>query len=44
LAEALEAAGLMTRAEAEGAMANPIAPGDTTAVRSVLSRLEEQLG
>jgi adenylosuccinate lyase len=44
LAEALEAAGLMTRAEAEGAMANPIAPGDTAAVRSVLSRLEEQLG
>jgi adenylosuccinate lyase len=44
LAEALEAAGLMTRAEAEDAMANPIAPGDTSAVRSVLSRLEEQLG
>ncbi|HET8621252.1 MAG TPA: adenylosuccinate lyase family protein [Acidimicrobiales bacterium] len=40
-ADALEAAGLMTRAEAESAVADPIAPGDTAAVRSVLGRLGE---
>jgi adenylosuccinate lyase len=38
-ADALEAAGLMTRAEAESAVADPIAPGDVAAVRSVLDRL-----
>src|SRR5262245_27180973 len=38
--DALEAADLMTRAEAEAAVADPIAPGDTAAVRSVLGRLE----
>jgi adenylosuccinate lyase len=37
---ALEAAGLMTRAEAESAVADPIAAGDTAAVRSVLDRLQ----
>jgi adenylosuccinate lyase len=41
-ADALEASGLMTRAEAESALADPIAPGDTAAVRSVLGRLEER--
>jgi len=41
LADALEAAGLMTRSEAESAVADPIAPGDTAAVRSVLDRLQE---
>ena len=40
-AEALESAGLMTRAEAESLVAEPIAPGDTAAVRSVLARLRE---
>jgi adenylosuccinate lyase len=40
-ADALEAAGLMTRAEAESAVADPIAPGDTAAVRFVLGRLQE---
>jgi adenylosuccinate lyase len=40
-ADALEAAGLMSRAEAESAVADPIAPGDTAAVRFVLSRLRE---
>jgi adenylosuccinate lyase len=39
-AAALEAAGLMTRAEAESAVADPIAAGDTAAVRSVLGRLQ----
>ena len=39
--DALAAAGLMTRAEAEAAVANPIAPGDTAAVRSVLGRVQE---
>ena len=39
-AAALEAAGLMTRAEAESAVADPIAPGDVAAVRSVLGRLQ----
>jgi len=39
-ADALEAAGLMTRAEAESAVADPIAPGDVAAVRSVLGRLQ----
>jgi adenylosuccinate lyase len=39
VADALEAAGLMTRAEAESVMADPIAPGDTAAVRSVLGSL-----
>jgi adenylosuccinate lyase len=39
-AAALEAAGLMTRAEAEAAMADPIAAGDTAAVRSVLGHLQ----
>jgi len=39
-ADALEAAGLMTRAEAESAAADPIAAGDTAAVRSVLGRLQ----
>jgi adenylosuccinate lyase len=39
-ADALEAAGLMTRAEAESAVADPIAPGDVAAVRSVLDRLQ----
>jgi adenylosuccinate lyase len=39
-AEALEAAGLMTQAEAESAVADPIAPGDIAAVRSVLDRLQ----
>jgi adenylosuccinate lyase len=38
--DALEAAGLMTRAEAESAVADPIAPGDAAAVRSVLGRLQ----
>jgi adenylosuccinate lyase len=38
-ADALEAAGLMTRLEAESAIADPIAAGDTAAVRSVLGRL-----
>jgi adenylosuccinate lyase len=38
-AAALEAAGLMARAEAESAMADPIAEGDTAAVRSVVGRL-----
>jgi adenylosuccinate lyase len=37
---ALEAAGLMTRAEAESAVVDPIAAGDTAAVRSVLGRLQ----
>jgi adenylosuccinate lyase len=40
-ADALESAGLMTRAEAESVVADPIAPGDTAAVRSVLGRLRE---
>jgi adenylosuccinate lyase len=39
-AHALEAAGLMTRTEAESAIADPIAAGDTAAVRSVLGRLQ----
>ena len=39
-ADALEAAGLMTRAEAEAAVVDPIAPGDKAAVRSVLGRLQ----
>ena len=39
-ADALEAAGLMTRAEAEAAVLDPIAPGDTAAVRAVLGRLQ----
>jgi adenylosuccinate lyase len=39
-ADALEAAGLMTRAEAEAVVVDPIAPGDTAAVRSVLGRLQ----
>jgi hypothetical protein len=39
-ADAVEAAGLMTRAEAESAVADPIAPGDAAAVRSVLGRLQ----
>jgi adenylosuccinate lyase len=43
LAEAMEAAGLMSQAEAEQAMADLIAPGDTAAVRSVVSRSEERL-
>jgi adenylosuccinate lyase len=38
-AEALESAGLMSRAEAESAALDPIAPGDVAAVRSVLDRL-----
>ena len=37
--DAVEAAGLMTRAEAESAVEDPIAAGDTAAVRSVLDRL-----
>jgi adenylosuccinate lyase len=41
MADAIEAAGLMTRTEAEAAMNDLIAPGDTAAVRSVLRRLEE---
>jgi adenylosuccinate lyase len=39
-AAALEVAGLMSPAEAASAMADPIAPGDTAAVRSVLHRPE----
>jgi adenylosuccinate lyase len=39
--DALEAAGLLTRAEVESVVADPIAPGDTAAVRSVLGRLQE---
>jgi adenylosuccinate lyase len=39
-ADAMEAAELMTRAEADSAVADPIAPGDTAAVRSVLDRLQ----
>jgi adenylosuccinate lyase len=39
-ADALEAAGLMSRDEAESAVADPIAAGDTAAVRSVLGRLQ----
>jgi adenylosuccinate lyase len=38
-AEALESAGLMSRAETESAATDPIAPGDLAAVRSVLGRL-----
>jgi adenylosuccinate lyase len=38
-ADALEASGLMTRSEAEAAVVDPIAPGDTAAVRSVVGRL-----
>jgi adenylosuccinate lyase len=41
MADAIEAAGLMTRTEVEAAMSDLIAPGDTDAVRSVLRRLEE---
>jgi adenylosuccinate lyase len=41
MADAIEAAGLMTRTEAEAAVNDLIAPGDTAAVRSVLRRLEE---
>jgi adenylosuccinate lyase len=39
-ADALESAGLMTRAEAESAVADPIAPGDVAAVRSVLGGVQ----
>jgi adenylosuccinate lyase len=39
-AAALEAAGLMTRTEAESAITDPIAAGDTAAVRWVLDRLQ----
>jgi adenylosuccinate lyase len=41
MVDAIEAAGLMTRTEAEAAVDDLIAPGDTAAVRSVLRRLEE---
>jgi adenylosuccinate lyase len=41
MVDAIEAAGLMTRTEAEAAMNDLIAPGDTASVRSVLRRLEE---
>jgi hypothetical protein len=41
MVDAIEAAGLMTRTEAEAAVHDLIAPGDTAAVRSVLRRLEE---
>jgi len=41
-ADALEEAGLMTRAEAESVIADLVAPGDSAAVRSVLGRLGEQ--
>jgi adenylosuccinate lyase len=42
MAEAVEAAGLMSRADAESAVAVLVAPGDTAAVRCVLERLEER--
>jgi adenylosuccinate lyase len=41
MVDAIEAAGLMTRTEAEAAVNDLIAPGDRAAVRSVLRRLEE---
>jgi adenylosuccinate lyase len=39
LADAVQDAGLLTEAEASAALADPIAPGDTAAVRSVFRRL-----
>lgn len=42
VAEAIAAAGLMSRAEAEAAVADPVAPGDTAAVRGVVDRLGGQ--
>lgn len=44
MAEAMAAAGLMSRAEAESAAADEVAPGDTAAVRTVLDRLGEHPG
>jgi adenylosuccinate lyase len=41
LAEALDAAGLMTRADAEDATADLLAPGDVAAVRCVVGRVED---
>jgi adenylosuccinate lyase len=41
LVDALDAAGLMTRGEAEAATSELLAPGDVAAVRSVIDRLED---
>jgi adenylosuccinate lyase len=43
-ADAVVAAGLLTRAEADAAIADPIAPGDTAAVRCVLACVQEERG
>lgn len=40
-ADAIAAAGLMSRAEAESAVADLVAPGDAAAVRCVLDRVQE---
>jgi adenylosuccinate lyase len=40
-ADAIAAAGLMSRAEAESAVADLVAPGDAAAVRFVLDRVQE---
>jgi adenylosuccinate lyase len=41
LADALDAAGLMTRGDAEAATADLLAPGDVAAVRGVVDRFED---